>query len=228
MSVERLDPEDAPESSLQEHLARYRFARERVRGRVLDVACGTGYGTAMLGAVGVDLSWEALLRARSETDRLIRCNALRLPFGRIFDAVVSFETVEHVPDPEGFVAECRRVLRPGGCLLISTPNRDLWSPRSLKPLQKHHVKEFSRKEFERLLGGFGRVDLFGQRLMDRREAAAFELRVLSKRVLGALIPLRRIRPASGRRWEDLAPDPAWEVRPLGKGTAAVFVAAASA
>ena len=64
MSDERLDPEAAPEPSLQEHLARYLFARERVRGRILDVACGAGYGTSLLGAVGLDLSADALRAAR--------------------------------------------------------------------------------------------------------------------------------------------------------------------
>ena len=227
MSVERLDPEEAPEASVQEHLARYRFARGLVSGRLLDVACGNGYGTALLGAVGVDLSWAALRRACSETSRLIRCNALRLPFGQVFDGVVSFETVEHVSEPERFVEECARVLRPGGRLVISTPNRELWSPHSPRPVQKHHVREFSRKEFERLLAGFKRVDYFGQRLMDRRAAAAFELRELTKRVLRALVPVKRFQPASGRPWRELTPDPAWEVRPLGTSTAAVFVAVAT-
>jgi SAM-dependent methyltransferase len=228
MSDERLDPEAAPEASLQEHLARYRFARERVGGRILDVACGTGYGAALLGAVGVDISAEALARARNETDRLIRSDALRLPFGAAFDAVVSFETVEHLADPEGFVAECRRVLRPGGLLVMSTPNRELWSPRSSKPLQAHHVREFSRKEFLALLGPFRDVTLFGQLPMGRRTAAAFAWKELSKRVIRALMPLRRFRGASRRSLKDLAPDPAYEPRPLAaEGTASIFVAVAT-
>ncbi|HEX7896839.1 MAG TPA: class I SAM-dependent methyltransferase [Planctomycetota bacterium] len=228
MSDERLDPEAAPEASLQEHLARYRFARERVAGRVLDVACGTGYGAALLGAVGVDLSMDALRAARNETDRLIRADAQRLPFGGIFDAVVSFETVEHVADAERFVAECRRVLRPGGVLVMSTPNRELWSPRSSKPLQPHHTREFSRKEFLALLGPFRDVTLFGQLSLGRAAAAAFAWKELSKRVIRALLPLRRFRGASTRRLKDLAPDPAYAPRPLAAdGTAAIFVAVAA-
>lgn len=226
MSEERLDPSAAPEASLQEHLARYLFAKDRVRGRILDVACGAGYGTALLGAVGVDLSPAALQAARDETNRLIRCDALRLPFGGTFDAVVSFETVEHVADPERFVEECRRVLRPGGVLLMSTPNRELWSPRTSKPVAAHHVREFSRKEFLALLGGFGDVELFGQLPMGRGAAAAFAWKELSKRVIRSLLPIRRFRRASNRRLKDLRPDPAYAPRPLGKGTAAIFVAAA--
>src|SRR5204863_6385381 len=109
-SDERLVPEEAVEASLQEHLARYRFAKERARGRVLDVACGTGYGTEMLGAVGVDLSLEALRYARRHPAPYVAADAGRLPFGCVFDSVVSFETIEHVSDPDRFVAECARVL----------------------------------------------------------------------------------------------------------------------
>ena len=122
-SDERLVPEEAVEASLQEHVARYRFARERVRGRILDVACGTGYGTAMLGAVGLDLSLEALRYARRHPAPYVAADAAVLPFGRVFDAVVSFETIEHVADAGRFVSECARVLKPGGVFLVSTPNR---------------------------------------------------------------------------------------------------------
>lgn len=226
-SDERLVPDDAVEASLQEHLARYRFARARVRGRVLDVACGTGYGTALLGAVGADLSLAALrYAARRHPAPYVAGDALRLPFGRAFDAVVSFETVEHVDDPERFVAECARVLRPGGTFIVSTPNRELWSPRSAKPVHKPHRREFNRKEFLALLRGF-RVELFGQRLMDRRAAAAFELKELGKRVLRAFVPVRRFRRAAARRLEDLAPDPAYDVVPAGAMTPSIFVAVAA-
>lgn len=226
MSEERLDPEAAPEASLQEHLARYLFAQERVSGRVLDVACGAGYGTRLLGAVGVDLSKDALRAARNETDRLVCSDALRLPFGGTFDAVVSFETVEHVADPERFVEECRRVLRPGGVLLMSTPNRELWSPRTSKPAQRHHVKEFSRKEFRTLLKSFKDVELFGQLPMGRGAAAAFAWKELTKRLIKSLVPIRRFRRTSNRRLKDLQPDPSWTPKPLGSGTAAIFLAVA--
>jgi SAM-dependent methyltransferase len=220
---ERLVPEEAPEASLQEHLARYRFAKERARGRILDVACGTGYGSALLGAVGVDRSVAALRRGRVPR---VAADALRLPFGRVFDTVVSFETIEHVADAARFVAECARVLRPGGRLMVSTPNRELWSPRSPRPCQRFHVREFSRKEFLSVLRPF-RVELFGQVLLDRAGAAVFEGKELAKRVFRAFLPVRRFRPVARRRWDELEPDPRYAVLPLSTPTAAIFVAVCS-
>jgi SAM-dependent methyltransferase len=223
---ERLVPEEAVEASLQEHLARYRFARERVRGRVLDVACGTGYGTSMLQAVGVDLSLEALRYARRHPAAYVAADAARLPFGRVFDAVVSFETIEHVPDPGRFVADCARVLKPGGVFLVSTPNRELWSPRSPKPVQRHHVKEFNRREFLEVLRPFN-VQLFGQLMLTRRGAALWEGKELAKRLVRAFLPIRRFRPAALRKLGELEPDPKYAVAPCGRKTPAIFVAVAT-
>ena len=225
MPDERLDPEDAVESSIGIHLARYRFALERVRGRILDVACGTGYGTEMLGAVGVDRSMEALGHARRYTSALVASDAARLPFGRVFDTVVSFETIEHVADAGRFVAECGRVLKPGGTLIVSTPNRELWSPRSPTPVQRHHVREFNRSEFLEILRPF-RVELFGQLLLDRQGAAAFELKELAKRVMRSFVPFRRLRRAGGKRLPELEPDPRYAVAPSAGKTPAIFVAVA--
>ncbi len=222
---ERLDPSDAVEASLQEHLARYRFARERARGRVLDVACGAGYGTAVLGAVGADLSLPTLRRAaRRYPAPYVAADAARLPFLRAaFDAVVSFETIEHLPDAARFVAECARVLKPRGVFIVSTPNRELWSPRSPRPCQRHHVREFNRREFLAVLKPF-QVQLFGQLLLSRRGAALFEGKELAKRVLRAFLPVARLRTATTKRLQELEPDPRYAVTPCGSKTPAIFVA----
>lgn len=223
---ERLVPDDAVEASLQEHLARYRFARERLRGRVLDVACGTGYGTALLGAVGVDLSRASLAyAAKRYPAKYVAADAQRLPFGREFDTVVSFETLEHVPDPARFVEECARVLRPGGTLIVSTPNRELWSPRSARPCQRYHVREFNRREFLEVMRPL-RVELFGQVLMGRRGAVLFEGKELAKRLVRAFLPIRRFRRTVTRRLDELTPDPRYAVSPCGSKTPSVFVAVA--
>jgi SAM-dependent methyltransferase len=121
------------------------------------------------------------------------------------------------------VAECARVLKPGGTFIVSTPNRELWSPRSAKPLQRHHVKEFTKREFLAVLRPFN-VQLFGQILLTRRGAALWEGKELAKRVVRAFLPVRRFRRASLRRLDELEPDPAYAVAPVGSRVAAIFVA----
>jgi len=227
---ERLTPDSAVEASLQEHLGRYRFAKDRSRGRVLDVACGAGYGTAMLGAVGADLDPAALrYAAKHYPAPYVAADAVRLPFRRgAFHTLVSFETVEHLADPERFLSECVRILRPGGQLILSTPNRELWSPRSPRPCQRHHVREFNRREFLSLLKPFPEVQLFGQLALSRRGAVLFEGKELAKRLLRAFVPVRSFRRPALRRLEELEPDPRYAVTPLApRGAAAIFVAIAS-
>ena len=79
-------------------------------------------------------------------------------------AVVSFETIEHIDDDDGFIAEAARVLKPDGILPISTPNKDVTSP-SGPPENEFHVREYLREEFEGLLrkGGFTGTDVLAQR-----------------------------------------------------------------
>lgn len=114
------------------HLQRYLFARERVSGRVLDVACGVGYGSYVLGVgnnivVGVDISAEAVTEARAQHSRpnvSFHLGPLdSLPVDTpLFDAAVSLETIEHVPDPRALLRDLSTRLKPGGVLVISAPN----------------------------------------------------------------------------------------------------------
>jgi SAM-dependent methyltransferase len=155
---------------MRDHLARYRFAsRYCQRKRVLDVATGTGYGAHIVrkqGAadvVAVDREQAALDYAaqRYGTDglRWVRADAYALPFDAEFDVVVSFETIKHLRDPEQFVRECRRTLKPGGTFLVSTP-LNVGGPF----VSDYHELEFTRAEFQSLLSRhFSQVHLFGQR-----------------------------------------------------------------
>src|SRR5690606_6296589 len=130
-----------------EHFHRYLFAAEYCGGRaVLDVACGEGYGCAMLAqvaesVVGVDIDAATIRYAREQyaTDRLRfepgDATDLPLPTASV-DVVTSFETIEHFSNHEGFLAEVVRVLRPGGLLIISSPNRPIYSERP------QHYNEF--------------------------------------------------------------------------------------
>ncbi len=162
-----------------QHLARYRFAAARARGkRVLDLACGAGYGSGLLRDAGArsvvsgDRDVHAFAEARapgSGAGTLLGtvADAARLPFADgAFDLYVSFETIEHVEDDRAVIREARRVLAPGGLLLCSTPEREVISPgRTLrdKPDNPWHVREYAREEFAALLRtGFRKIRWFGQ------------------------------------------------------------------
>lgn len=159
-----------------EHWHRYLLARELVAGKtVLDIACGEGYGSALLAetaakVTGVDISDEAVRHAAKAYTRPNlhflpgSCAAIPLDDGSV-DAVVSFETIEHHDQHAGMMAEVRRVLRPGGLLIISSPDRLEYSvlPNNSN---EYHVKELFRHEFESLLSAhFRHWAMLGQRVL---------------------------------------------------------------
>jgi O-antigen biosynthesis protein len=165
---------DSGGQSVYEHLHRYFFAREFCRGRdVLDAASGEGFGSAYLAqtarsVVGVDICEEAIAHAsksyRADNLRFAAGDATRLTCpDASFDVVVSFETIEHFDDQRSFLKEIRRVLRPQGVLIVSTPNRDVYSPAN-GPVNPFHVRELTREEFVKALRAeFDFCAFFGQR-----------------------------------------------------------------
>lgn len=166
--VERMVIEDASYPLLQEHLNRYVFASQLVRQkRVLDIACGSGYGLnylkrrgAML-AVGVDIAREACQQARSSYGAdVVIADATRLPFRDCsFEITVSFETIEHLPMPHSFLQECVRLLEIGGKIVISTPNRTM----SIFQDNPYHVQEYKPQHFVKLLQQyFSHIQIYGQ------------------------------------------------------------------
>jgi ubiquinone/menaquinone biosynthesis C-methylase UbiE len=146
---------------------RYGLAAELAVGRdVLEVACGAGQGLGLIAerarfVLGSDLTDSLLLKAREEYGdavRLIRCDALDLPFasGR-FDLVILLEAIYYLTDPTVFIKECRRVLRPGGRILLSSANNQ-WN--GFIP-SKYSVHYFSIAELRNLLGREGfRAQIF--------------------------------------------------------------------
>lgn len=172
---ERFTPECVREIAY-EHWHRYAWAARLVAGkRVIDAACGEGYGSHILATsaarvTGYDLSDKAIAHAtqRYRSDSLDFCQAdvTRLPLddGEV-DVVISFETLEHLEAQDAMLAEFRRVLRPDGFLLISSPDRKTYSDDTGYS-NPFHVRELYRDEFESLLARhFPACQLFGQKLM---------------------------------------------------------------
>ena len=158
-----------------EHWHRYHFAARWARGRrVLDVACGEGYGAALLAlgaahVTGVDVSPASIEHARRTYAgvpnlEFVPASCASLPLDPAsFDLVVSFETLEHIHEQEAFLAEVARVLKPDGVLVLSCPNRLEYSDKRAFA-NEFHVKELYREELAALLARrFPETSWYGQR-----------------------------------------------------------------
>ena len=153
------------------HLAVYRWIAARCGGlEVVDLACGEGYGSAVLAeraarVVGVDANPEAHEHAR------LKYTSAGLAFERDLverfwepcDAVAFLQTIEHVPDPAAVLDRLRSMLRPGGVAYVSTPNvLTLAPPGAERSENPWHLREYRPEEFRALCArSFDRVELFG-------------------------------------------------------------------
>jgi len=163
---ERVVPGKTPRPLVLEHLARYHLALTflDLASTVLDVGCGTGYGTALLAAkaarvAGVDIAWEAIQYARANYVRpnlsFACADCRRLPFpDNFFNRAVMFEVIEHVSEQATCLREIRRVLTAEGVLILSTPDPagptkgiDGPNPFHIKELQEHELLELLRPHF---------------------------------------------------------------------------------
>jgi len=144
-----------------EHMSRYFFAAQFIQGKkVLDVSCGSGYGSYYLlergsrEVTGVDITSEAIQYAqkRYQAKKLtfIKADAENLPFpDQSFDIVVSFETIEHLHRQKKFLQEVKRILNISGVFIISTPNAYAY-PKG----NKYHIKELKPKQLRKLIGKY--------------------------------------------------------------------------
>jgi len=142
-----------------EHLHRYYTALELIKGKiVLDVACGEGYGTDILSKnankiFGVDIDQASIDHAKrtykSNNIEFICGNADEIPLpDDSVEVVISYETIEHINEEsqKKFLSEIKRVLRKGGILIISTPDKTIYTDR-YSYRNEFHIKEFEKKEF---------------------------------------------------------------------------------
>lgn len=171
-SGERVCPE-YPDENFQAHVRVYEFMAQFVHGKkVLDVGCGTGYGSYYLvtqraaSVHGIDYSQDAVLYAirtyRHPHLTYSQMDAQELQFQKAtFDVVCSSENLEHLPAPDKNIREIRRVLKPGGVLLLGTPNKEVSSPGSEKSPNPYHIKEFYFEELRDLVAAhFSEVHIF--------------------------------------------------------------------
>lgn len=172
---ERYTPETLGEIAL-EHRHRYVILTDFVAGKnVLDVACGEGYGSNILArtaksVVGADVDEISINHCRAkyvgENLTFIKSDIASLPFddGK-FDAIICFETLEHVLDHDRVISELKRVLTPDGFLIISTPDIEQYEAATNGP-NPHHLKELSYHEFSMLMARyFENVEMLGQRVV---------------------------------------------------------------
>jgi SAM-dependent methyltransferase len=141
-----------------EHLARYWLAAHLAGGlEVLDAGCGVGYGAEMIAragasrVVGIDLAPEAIAAASERAGEVAEFQVGEVedpPFQQgSFDLVVCFEVLEHLEDPEPAITALKGVLREGGLLIASSPNRGVYPPGN-----PHHLHEFTLEELRDSLG----------------------------------------------------------------------------
>ena len=164
---------DVPEENywFQRHLVVYEWIAAQTAGRrIVDLACGEGYGSAVLSrsaasVVGVDANPEAFEHARAKyTSRTTRFErGLIDTWEGDVDCVVFLQTIEHVEDPDATLSHIRELVGPGGIAFISTPNVLTLAPKGAeKSGNPWHIKEYRADEFQDLCERhFGRVDLFG-------------------------------------------------------------------
>jgi 2-polyprenyl-3-methyl-5-hydroxy-6-metoxy-1,4-benzoquinol methylase len=163
---------------LLEHIARYYFCTPYMKGRVLDIACGSGYGTHMIAKtcksdiesiLGVDIDPATIEYAQKtyyhpiSQFEVVDAMDPELPekLGT-FDCIVSFETIEHVKDDGQFMSNLFTMLRPEGTLVLSTP---FGAGRGQPTNEPFHIHQFTIEEFHKLVHRyrFQQIDMYYQR-----------------------------------------------------------------
>jgi ubiquinone/menaquinone biosynthesis C-methylase UbiE len=177
-AVERCDVVGLSPRDHADHISRYRFAAQFAVGKkVLDIACGIGYGSQIMldagasSVTGVDISRQAIEAAHKKYPNVCFRAGDITAFSddHLYDVIVTFETIEHVDDYIGALENLRRLLSSDGMLIISTPNRTVNSPECKtindRPPNPFHLREFTAHEMRKALfsSGFTVVKEYGQK-----------------------------------------------------------------
>lgn len=170
---ERYEHTDAPSYSVQSAIQKYTFASKFISNKIiLDIACGIGYGANIMKnsefsafIVAGDNYLPGLHYGKTVYSKEINfCNVdiLHLPFrDSFFDVIVSFETLEHLKDLERYLKELKRILKNGGILICSTPNRNFTQRVGIK--NEFHIREYTHDELLELLNPhFKNIKSYGQ------------------------------------------------------------------
>lgn len=147
------------------------FASVLTNARVVDAGSGEGYGAQLLAeygpsiVIGLEYDDAACRHAAGTYPRphFVRSNLAQLPLrDQSIDMVVTLQVIEHLWDLAGFLADLGRATRPGGLIIASTPNREVFSPglgRGERPLNPFHVEEFDAEQVHDLLVASGWTDI---------------------------------------------------------------------
>ncbi len=195
---------NADHPAYNEHIERYHFASTLCfNKKVLDIACGAGYGSRIISdsgakqVIGADISDDNIKYAKSKYSKeniTFVKHDVTLEFGDEFDVVVSFETIEHVDDHIAAMKALYSATKSGGLLIISSPNRSITNPYlpSNTPCNAGgHIREFTIDEFRGffLNVGYTEIGLFGQRMQH-----SFRHPLLEKHYKRLFKPSRKASP----------------------------------
>lgn len=160
-------------------ISRYHWARQFAKGKtVLDAGCGAGYGANILArhgakkVYGVDIEPEAINYSHAHYRRnnivFSRGDLAKLDFpDKYFDTIIAFEVIEHTKDIAAVLTDFYRLLKPGGKLVVSTPNKAVYSPGTKKPFYPFHERELYLDDLKKALAKFHVVSLLGQYIKDK-------------------------------------------------------------
>lgn len=192
---------------------------------MLEIGCSAGYGTQLLAqyareVTAVDIDAEAIEHAASSSNiTFLLVDGRELPFpDKFFDAVVSFEVIEHVKDPHRFLQEIKRVIKPGGIVILSTPDHSVSAAMGIRHSKKLHISPLNFDSFSSLVKSyFSSPKFYGQYFLKGKNTISSKFLDLARRI--DIFDLRKmlLTPAVRSRLNTparLRDDQDWQIKPL--------------